>query len=144
MLKAPKSKWPLSVHSNIPNYNRQKASNLYLLLSLHWNSPGKILLMLPAGAALDQFLEDLIPLLSPGDLLIDGGNSHFLDTEKRAKMLKAKKILFLGMGVSGGEKGALEGPSLMLGEMQKLMNEWFKTSVLSPQKIRREEPVVAI
>ncbi len=77
--------------------------------------PRKILLMLPAGAALDQFLEDLIPLLSPGDLLIDGGNSHFLDTEKRAKMLKAKKILFLGMGVSGGEKGALEGPSLMLG-----------------------------
>lgn len=78
-------------------------------------SPRKILIMLPAGIIIDQVLNELIPLLSEGDVLIDGGNSHYKDTQKRAALFANKKIHFLGMGVSGGEIGALNGPSLMVG-----------------------------
>ena len=77
--------------------------------------PRKILLMIPSGLALEKILEELIPMLSQGDVLIDGGNSHYNDTEKRASLLNEKKIHFLGMGVSGGKIGALNGPSLMIG-----------------------------
>ena len=78
-------------------------------------NPRKILLMLPAGNPTDTVIEKLIPLLTQGDVIIEGGNSHFKDTEKRAKQLSAAGIHFLGMGVSGGEKGALKGPALMIG-----------------------------
>lgn len=77
--------------------------------------PRKILVMLPAGNPIDAILKELTPLLSKGDVLIDGGNSHFEDTEKRASKMAQSKLLFLGMGVSGGAEGALNGPSLMLG-----------------------------
>ena len=77
--------------------------------------PRKILLMLPAGSPTDSVIKKLIPLLTKGDVIIEGGNSHFKDTEKRAKQLSAAGIHFLGMGVSGGEEGALKGPALMIG-----------------------------
>jgi 6-phosphogluconate dehydrogenase len=77
--------------------------------------PRKIMLMIKAGPAVDAVIEQLIPLLSPGDVLIDGGNTHFADTERRTKYIESKGLLFIGTGVSGGEEGALKGPSLMPG-----------------------------
>ena len=78
-------------------------------------SPRKIMLMVKAGAAVDEFIEQLIPELAPGDIVIDGGNSHFPDTIRRTKYLKEKGFLYIGTGVSGGEEGALLGPSIMPG-----------------------------
>lgn len=77
--------------------------------------PRKILLMIQAGAAVDQMIAQLLPLLQPGDILIDGGNSYFKDSERRCDELTSKNILFVGMGISGGEEGARYGPSLMPG-----------------------------
>ncbi len=78
-------------------------------------SPRKIMLMVKAGAAVDELIDELTPLLSKGDILIDGGNSHFPDTIRRTKDLEAKGFLYIGTGVSGGEEGALKGPSIMPG-----------------------------
>ncbi len=78
-------------------------------------SPRKIMLMVKAGKAVDEFIEHLIPLLDKGDIIIDGGNSHFPDTIRRTKYLESKGLLFIGTGVSGGEEGALKGPSIMPG-----------------------------
>ncbi|MCA9916649.1 MAG: NADP-dependent phosphogluconate dehydrogenase [Anaerolineales bacterium] len=77
--------------------------------------PRHILMMVPAGAPVDGVIAELQPLLAAGDLLIDGGNSFFVDTERRAKTLAANGISFMGLGVSGGEEGALWGPSMMAG-----------------------------
>ncbi|TSC59033.1 MAG: 6-phosphogluconate dehydrogenase [Candidatus Peregrinibacteria bacterium Greene0416_19] len=77
--------------------------------------PRAILLMVKAGEAVDIVIQELLPLLDQGDILIDGGNSHFRDTERRQRELREKGIRFVGMGVSGGEEGALNGPSMMPG-----------------------------
>ena len=77
--------------------------------------PRKIMMMVKAGNAVDQLIEQLIPLLDKGDILIDGGNSHFPDSARRTKFLEEKGFYFIGSGVSGGEEGALKGPSLMPG-----------------------------
>jgi 6-phosphogluconate dehydrogenase len=77
--------------------------------------PRKVMLMIKAGPAVDAIIEQLLPLLSPGDVLIDGGNTHYADTERRTKYIESKGLLFIGTGVSGGEEGALKGPSLMPG-----------------------------
>lgn len=77
--------------------------------------PRCILLMVPAGAAVDSALAQLSPYLKPGDIVIDGGNSHFLDTERRVQEFDSHGIQFVGMGVSGGAEGAKWGPSLMPG-----------------------------
>jgi 6-phosphogluconate dehydrogenase len=77
--------------------------------------PRKLLLMVKAGAPVDAVLAELTPHLQPGDIVVDGGNSHFLDTERRMTEVAPTGIHFLGMGVSGGEEGALWGPSLMPG-----------------------------
>ena len=77
--------------------------------------PRRILLMVPAGAPVDSAIAHLIPHLEPGDILMDGGNSHFLDTERRSKELEQSGFLFMGIGVSGGEQGALWGPAIMPG-----------------------------
>ncbi|RKO85340.1 6-phosphogluconate dehydrogenase [Blyttiomyces helicus] len=77
--------------------------------------PRKIILLVKAGAPVDQFIDLLLPHLEKGDLIIDGGNSHYPDTIRRAKELEAKGFLFVGSGVSGGEEGARYGPSLMPG-----------------------------
>ncbi|APU69978.1 NADP-dependent phosphogluconate dehydrogenase [Christiangramia flava] len=81
--------------------------------------PRNIFLMVNAGKAVDSVIQQLIPHLDKGDLIIDGGNSHYTDTQRRAKKLKEKEILFLGTGVSGGEEGALKGPSIMPGGDRK-------------------------
>ena len=78
-------------------------------------SPRKIMLMVKAGEAVDEFIDHLIPLLSKGDVIIDGGNSLYTDTNRRVKELKEKGILFIGAGISGGEEGARHGPSIMPG-----------------------------
>src|SRR5215471_7224012 len=77
--------------------------------------PRKIMLMVKAGNPVDEFIEQLLPMLEPGDLIIDGGNSHFPDTIRRTKYLESKGLLFVGTGVSGGEEGARFGPSMMPG-----------------------------
>jgi 6-phosphogluconate dehydrogenase len=78
-------------------------------------SPRKVLIMVPAGKAVDAVIAGLRPHLAPGDLLIDGGNTLFADTVRRLKELEGTGILFIGTGVSGGEEGALRGPSIMPG-----------------------------
>lgn len=77
--------------------------------------PRKILLMVNAGAAVDQVFEALIPLLEPGDVIMDGGNSHYEDTQRRQAEAAKHDLFFLGVGVSGGESGALNGPAIMCG-----------------------------
>ncbi len=77
--------------------------------------PRKIMLMVKAGKAVDDFIELLLPHLEPGDLIIDGGNSYFPDTVRRTKYLESKGLLYVGTGVSGGEEGARFGPSMMPG-----------------------------
>lgn len=79
------------------------------------SKPRKIMLLVPAGKIVDAVIEDLLPLLDEGDIIIDGGNSHFEDTNRRYEYLKAKNIRFLGTGVSGGAEGARRGPSIMPG-----------------------------
>ena len=77
--------------------------------------PRKVMMLVKAGKPVDDFIEQLIPLLEPGDIIIDGGNSHFPDTVRRTKYVESKGLLYVGTGVSGGEEGALKGPSMMPG-----------------------------
>lgn len=78
-------------------------------------TPRAIMMLVPAGKIVDSVIEELTPLLEKGDILIDGGNSHFTDTNRRVEELEAKGLHFFGMGVSGGEEGARRGPSMMPG-----------------------------
>ena len=98
-----------------------------LLASLE--QPRKVMLMIKAGKAVDEMIETLIPHLSPGDIIIDGGNTHFPDTNRRTAFVESKGLLYIGTGVSGGEEGALLGPSIMP-EDQKLhgllLNQFFR------------------
>jgi 6-phosphogluconate dehydrogenase len=77
--------------------------------------PRKVMMMVKAGKAVDDLIASLLPLLEPGDILIDGGNTHYPDTMRRAAMVEQKGLLYVGTGVSGGEEGALTGPSIMPG-----------------------------
>jgi 6-phosphogluconate dehydrogenase len=78
-------------------------------------APRKIMMMVKAGDAVDQLIDQLIPLCTPGDVLIDGGNEYYSNTERRTKYVESKGLLYVGTGVSGGEEGALKGPSMMPG-----------------------------
>lgn len=78
-------------------------------------TPRRIMMLVPAGKPVDDVIENLLPLISKGDIVIDGGNSHYTDTLRRVKYLEEKGIHFMGMGVSGGEQGARRGPSIMPG-----------------------------
>ena len=78
-------------------------------------APRIVMLMVRAGEPVDEYIERLIRLLNPGDIIIDGGNSHFSDTAKRTQYVESKGLLYIGTGVSGGEEGALKGPSIMPG-----------------------------
>jgi len=92
-------------------------------------APRVVLLMVKAGQPVDAVIDQLAPLLDPGDVIIDGGNSHYPDTERRYHALKEKGLRFLGMGISGGEEGARHGPSLMPGgdpEAWPLVKEMFQ------------------
>ncbi|MCD8299594.1 MAG: decarboxylating NADP(+)-dependent phosphogluconate dehydrogenase [Clostridiales bacterium] len=77
--------------------------------------PRKVFMMVKAGQAVDSTIEQLLPLMEPGDVIIDGGNSHFPDTIRRTEYVESKGLLYVGTGVSGGEEGALKGPSMMPG-----------------------------
>ena len=79
------------------------------------SKPRKVMMMIKAGSAVDDMIEKLLPLLDDGDVIIDGGNSHFPDTARRTEYVESKGKLYIGTGVSGGEEGALKGPSLMPG-----------------------------
>ena len=99
---------------------RGKGLNIYGAHSLEdfvasLKAPRKVFLMVKAGAAVDAFIDKLIPVLSPGDIIIDGGNTHFPDTARRTAYVESKGLLYIGTGVSGGEEGALKGPSMMPG-----------------------------
>ena len=99
---------------------RGKGLNIYGAHSLEdfvasLATPRKVFLMVKAGAAVDAFIDRLIPLLDPGDIIIDGGNTHFPDTARRTAYVESKGLLYVGTGVSGGEEGALKGPSMMPG-----------------------------
>ena len=99
---------------------RGKDKNIYGAHSLEdfvasLKSPRKVFLMVKAGQAVDDFIEKLIPVLDPGDVIIDGGNTHFPDTARRTAYVESKGLLYIGTGVSGGEEGALKGPSMMPG-----------------------------
>lgn len=92
--------------------------------------PRKVMLMVKAGDAVDSFIEQLLTVLEPGDVIIDGGNSHFPDTIRRTEYVESKGLLYIGTGVSGGEEGALKGPSLMPGgskEAWPLVKPIFQT-----------------
>jgi 6-phosphogluconate dehydrogenase len=99
---------------------RAKGLNIYGATSLEdfissLKSPRKVMLMIKAGKPVDAVIDQLIPHLDQGDIIIDGGNSHFPDTERRTKYIESKGMYFIGTGVSGGEEGALKGPSIMPG-----------------------------
>lgn len=85
----------------------------------HLQTPRAIMMLVPAGKPVDDVIGDLVPLLDKGDLIIDGGNSHFTDTNRRVDYLAEKGLHFFGMGVSGGEEGARRGPSMMPGGDKK-------------------------
>ncbi len=104
---------------NIVN-NRSKLKKIFGFENLEKfvnsiKTPRKIMLMVVAGTVVDDYIQKLIPLLDQGDIIIDGGNSHFPDTSRRTEELESKGFQFIGAGVSGGEEGALKGPSIMPG-----------------------------
>lgn len=95
----------------------------------HLKTPRKVMLMVKAGDPVDAQIQKLLPHLSPGDCIIDGGNSHFTDTIRRTKYLEEKGLLYIGTGISGGEEGARRGPSIMPGGSEKawpLVKDVFK------------------
>ena len=99
---------------------RGKGKNFYGAHSLEdfiqsLKAPRKVFLMVKAGKPVDDFIDSLIPLLDKGDIIIDGGNTHFPDTARRTAYVESKGLLYIGTGVSGGEEGALKGPSMMPG-----------------------------
>lgn len=98
--------------------NVQGAHSVEELIS-KLKKPRKIILLVKAGDAVDDFIHQLEPHLETGDIVIDGGNSHYPDSIRRTKELEAKGLLFVGSGVSGGEEGARHGPSLMPGGSPK-------------------------
>ncbi|MFW6267617.1 MAG: decarboxylating NADP(+)-dependent phosphogluconate dehydrogenase [Marinilabiliaceae bacterium] len=85
--------------------------------------PRKVMMMIKAGPAVDKLIDSLIPLLEEGDIIIDGGNTHFPDTTQRTEYVESKGLLYIGTGVSGGEEGALLGPSIMPGGSPKAWPE---------------------
>lgn len=93
---------------------RAKVTNLLLEFISCLKKPRSIILLVPS-AVVDSVIDELLPIISPGDLIVDAGNSYFKETNRREKLLVSKKISFLGMGVSGGQSGARFGPSLMPG-----------------------------
>lgn len=109
------SKFISTLNSNI---KIKIADNLENLVS-ELTSPKKVFLMVPAGKSVDEIIENLIPHLNTGDIIIDGGNSNFNDTTRRTKYIESKGLSYIGTGVSGGEEGALKGPSIMPGGSYK-------------------------
>lgn len=108
--------------SKVDNFleGRGKGKNIFGAHSLEelvasLKSPRKVMMMVKAGSAVDDMIDKLVPLLDKGDVIIDGGNTHFPDTARRTEYLESRGLLYIGTGVSGGEEGALKGPSMMPG-----------------------------
>ena len=108
--------------SRVKNFaeGRAKGKNIIPTYSLEelvrsLKTPRMVMLMVKAGQPVDDFIELLLPLMEPGDIIIDGGNSHFPDTARRVEYVESEGLYYIGTGVSGGEEGALHGPSLMPG-----------------------------
>ena len=108
--------------SKVTNFveGRAKGKNIigtYSLaeLAASLKKPRRVMMMVKAGKPVDDFIEALLGVLEPGDIIIDGGNSHFPDTMRRTQYVESKGLLYIGTGVSGGEEGALNGPSMMPG-----------------------------
>ncbi len=108
--------------SKVDNFLEGRAKGLNIIgahsleeLVANLKKPRKIMLMVKAGDPVDSFINALVPLLDKGDVIIDGGNSHFPDTIRRTEYVESNGLLYIGTGVSGGEEGALKGPSLMPG-----------------------------
>ena len=108
--------------SKVKNFVEGRAKGLNIIgtysleeLVANLKKPRRVMMMVKAGAAVDQLIDQLIPLLEKGDILIDGGNSHFPDTIRRTQYVESRGLLYIGTGVSGGEEGALKGPSMMPG-----------------------------
>ncbi len=125
-LNVERNGFPISVYNRSPEKtqafmtNRAVGKNVVAAYSLEefvasLERPRRILLMVKAGKPVDAVIDQLMPLLDPDDMIIDGGNSLYEDTERRVKTLESAGFRFIGMGVSGGEEGALNGPSLMPG-----------------------------
>ena len=107
-------------------------------LCLKLKEPRRVLLMVKAGDAVDEFITALEPFLSPGDVIIDGGNSNFTDTNRRCRELALKGLHFVGCGVSGGEEGARHGPSMMPGGSEAawpLIREMFQAIAAKVSKV---------
>ena len=96
-----------STHHNVKGFSDVK------LFVESLKKPRAIMMLVPAGKIVDDVIAELTPLMEKGDILIDGGNSHFTDTNRRVEELEAKNLHFFGMGISGGEEGARFGPSMM-------------------------------
>ncbi|KAA3662688.1 MAG: phosphogluconate dehydrogenase (NADP(+)-dependent, decarboxylating) [Calditrichaeota bacterium] len=116
--------------SKVENFvnGRAKGKNIKGCMSIEefvasLKSPRKVMLLVKAGQAVDAFIDMVAPHLDPGDIIIDGGNSHFPDTIRRTKYVEDKGLLYIGTGVSGGEEGALWGPSIMPGGSAKAWPE---------------------
>ncbi len=107
-------------------------------------TPRKIMMLVPAGKIVDAVIEDLLPHLDKGDIVIDGGNSHFTDTEMREKYLTEKGIEFLGVGVSGGEEGARHGASIMPGGNEEAYNHVAPILIAASAKVGGEPCVTYI
>jgi 6-phosphogluconate dehydrogenase len=118
-------------------------SDSYLTLIGLLEKPRRILLMVTAGEAVDRVIAQIKPMLEPGDILIDGGNSYFQDTERRSVALTAEGLHFVGMGVSGGEEGALWGPSIMPGGTVKAWQALAPVLRKIAAKAEDGEPCVA-
>jgi 6-phosphogluconate dehydrogenase len=107
-----------ALHKEAEERDVRGASDIREFIKL-LRQPRAVMMLVPAGAPVDSVISDLLPHLQPGDLIIDGGNSYFKDTNLRADTLAGKNIEFLGVGVSGGEEGARHGPSIMPGGPSK-------------------------
>ncbi|MGN6638930.1 MAG: NADP-dependent phosphogluconate dehydrogenase [Mucilaginibacter sp.] len=105
-----------SAHGNLKGFSEVEP----FIASL--NKPRAIMMLVPAGKIVDEVIAELLPLLDQGDIIIDGGNSHFTDTNRRVAELEAKGFHFFGMGVSGGDEGARRGPSMMPGGDKEAYN----------------------
>lgn len=98
--------------------------------------PRKVLMMIKAGSAIDELISVLVPLMEKGDIIIDAGNSYFEDTERRTKKTEEQGLLYIGTGVSGGEEGALNGPSIMPGGSERAwqsVKQLFQTIAAKPE-----------
>lgn len=105
-------------------------------------TPRKLMMLVPAGKAVDSVLNDLKPLLEKGDIIIDGGNSHFTDTLARIDEMKKTGIHFMGVGISGGEEGARRGPSMMAGGDKEAWDSVAKVLIDVSAKVGNNEPCV--